>query len=155
MLVGAVPFDPAQDDALHQPVRLAPPLQHAELQPPRLQGALLAEPSPGRYATAVATAVALLADEQVALDKVVLARSLYVHTEQPLAPQALLARLGRDAAVTTYDTPLPVAAGQPPAWLVGATPELLLRRHGRQVLSHPLAGSARRSSDPAQDERAA
>ncbi|HIE4188340.1 TPA: isochorismate synthase [Stenotrophomonas maltophilia] len=37
----------------------------------------------------------------------------------------------------------------------GATPELLLRKRGAELLSHPLAGSARRSADAAEDERAA
>ncbi|WP_333629139.1 isochorismate synthase, partial [Stenotrophomonas cyclobalanopsidis] len=58
-------------------------------------------------------------------------------------------------SVATYAVPLPVEPGQAPAWLVGATPELLLRKRGAQVLSHPLAGSARRSSDPAEDQRVA
>ncbi|WP_251265964.1 chorismate-binding protein, partial [Enterobacter hormaechei] len=35
------------------------------------------------------------------------------------------------------------------------TPELLLRKRGAELLSHPLAGSARRSIDAAEDERAA
>lgn len=155
LLVGAIPFDPQQDDALHQPMQLLPALSLALAPPPRLQGAPQAEPAPGRYAGAVAAAVAMLRDAGQALDKVVLARSLQVQTEQPLAPQALLARLGQDPSVATYAAPLPVAAGQLPAWLVGATPELLLRKRGAQVLSHPLAGSARRSAEPLQDERAA
>lgn len=156
LLVGAIPFDPEQDDALHQPMTLAPaPVAGNAPLPPRLVGALQAEPSPGRYAGAVARAVAMLCDTEIALDKVVLARSLRVQTELPLAPQALLARLGQDPSVATYATPVPVAAGQAPAWLVGATPELLLRKRGAQVLSHPLAGSARRSAVPVEDERAA
>jgi isochorismate synthase len=57
--------------------------------------------------------------------------------------------------VATYAVPLPVELGQAPAWLVGATPELLLRKRGAELLSHPLAGSARRSANAAEDERAA
>lgn len=38
-----------------------------------------------------------------------------------------------------------------PRTLLGASPELLLEKHGAQVVSHPLAGSAPRSADPVQD----
>jgi hypothetical protein len=39
--------------------------------------------------------------------------------------------------------------------LLGASPELLLRVSGGEVFTHPLAGSARRASEPAQDEMVA
>lgn len=39
--------------------------------------------------------------------------------------------------------------------LVGASPELLISRRGAAILSHPLAGSARRSPDLTEDEAAA
>nr|WP_243877742.1 isochorismate synthase [Stenotrophomonas maltophilia] len=89
------------------------------------------------------------------LQKVVLARSLVARTHRALSPDVLLARLGADPSVATYAVPLPVEVGQVPAWLVGATPELLLRKRGAELLSHPLAGSARRCADAAEDERAA
>ncbi|WP_345714200.1 isochorismate synthase, partial [Kineococcus glutinatus] len=47
--------------------------------------------------------------------------------------------------------PVPAAPGGAPSWLVGASPELLLRRRGREVVSVPLAGSQPRSADPAVD----
>lgn len=155
LLVGAVPFDPSHDDALHQPVRLAPALAYVDTPAPGLDGAVQAEPPAVDYGDAVARAVMVLTDAAHPLDKVVLARSLRVRTRQPMAPHALLARLGKDPSVATYATPLPAMPGLAPAWLVGATPELLLRKRGVQVLSHPLAGSARRSTDAVQDERAA
>lgn len=39
--------------------------------------------------------------------------------------------------------------------LLGVSPELLVRRHGNAMLSHPLAGSARRHSDPHADRDSA
>nr|BFE82385.1 hypothetical protein GCM10020093_049860 [Planobispora longispora] len=39
--------------------------------------------------------------------------------------------------------------------LIGASPELLVSRRGRTVISNPLAGSAARSADPAEDRRRA
>jgi len=155
LLVGAVPFEPRADDALYQPERMLPGLHMAPLHAPTLRGALTAEPTAQTYTAAVATAVEVMRAPSATLRKVVLARSLVAHTEQPLAPDTLLARLGADPSVATYAVPLPVEPGQAPAWLVGATPELLLRKRGAQVLSHPLAGSARRSSDPAEDQRVA
>ncbi len=78
------------------------------------------------------------------LQKVVLARDVHVWSEQPLQPLALARRL---------------AAAQPDSWtfcldgLVGATPELLLRRRGRAVTSLVLAGTAARGRDSGEDVR--
>lgn len=89
------------------------------------------------------------------LRKVVLARSLHVDAGCRIDPVALAARLDLDPAVTTFIASLPVARDEPPAWLVGATPELLVSRRGAAVLSHPLAGSARRERDARADRRSA
>ncbi|WP_414487398.1 isochorismate synthase [Stenotrophomonas maltophilia] len=155
LLVGAIPFEPRADDALYQPERVLPALPVQPQAAPALEGVVQAEPSADDYAAAVDRAVQALRDPRQDLHKVVLARSLLAHTRHALTPDVLLARLGADPSVATYAVPLPVELGQAPAWLVGATPELLLRKRGAQVLSHPLAGSARRSADPVQDERAA
>ncbi|WP_101925001.1 MULTISPECIES: isochorismate synthase [Luteimonas] len=156
LLVGALPFDPRHDDALHQPVRLSPPASDPAT--PAAIGPLVATsevPTAAAYADAVARCVAMLRDapdgDADALRKVVLARGLRVEAAAPIDPQALALRLGADASVTTFVVPLPVAPGDAPAWLVGATPELLVSRRGRAVVSHPLAGSARRIGDPVED----
>ncbi|MCO7222206.1 isochorismate synthase MenF [Klenkia sp. PcliD-1-E] len=76
------------------------------------------------------------------LQKVVLARDVLVRADHPLDPRRLLLRL---------------AARFPSCWtyavegLLGATPELLLRRTGDEVSSRVLAGTAARSSDAAAD----
>ncbi|TQM08507.1 isochorismate synthase [Stenotrophomonas maltophilia] len=155
LLVGAVPFEPRADDALYQPERLLPALPLQPRAAPALQGPLQAEPAAQDYAAAVAEAVKALRAPDQDLHKVVLARSLLAHSRHALSPEVLLARLGADPSVATYAVPLPVEPGHAPAWLVGATPELLLRKRGAELLSHPLAGSARRSADAAEDERAA
>ena len=84
------------------------------------------------------------------LRKVVLARALEIVTAQPADPLVLLNRLAGDPAVTAYLLDLPEGGH-----LVGASPELLLRKRGPGIVAHPLAGSARRSADPAQDRAAA
>ncbi|MCF7750166.1 isochorismate synthase [Bacillus subtilis subsp. subtilis] len=155
LLVGALPFDPDAGDALHQPERLQDTFLAAPVAPPRFDGTVVADPSAADYAAAVAQALAQLQQPAPALHKVVLARSLHLHSHQPIDARELAARLGRDASVATYLVPLPVGAQEVPALLVGATPELLVSRRGSRVLSHPLAGSARRSTDPAVDARIA
>ena len=51
-----------------------------------------------------------------------------------------------------YTFALPTGTGRT---LLGASPELLVSRHGNQVVANPLAGSAPRSADPAEDVRRA
>lgn len=159
-LVGVLPFDPEAHDALLQPARLLT----GAMAPTRTPAAAAqrpdacAEPSVRAWSAGVARCIAGLADPdaaQCALRKVVLARSLRLLTAQPVDLQALLQRLGSDPDVTTYLAPLPVAADEAPAWLVGATPELLISRRGGSVLSNPLAGSAPRAPDAGRDRAAA
>lgn len=161
LLVGALPFDPAHEDALFQPAQVCTP---AFTQVPTvmgLGGRAIEVPSAADYADAVARCIARLdADADTApgaeaLRKVVLARSLRVDTAVAIDPRALAARLGADRSVTTYVAPVPADADGASGWLVGATPELLVSRRGRAIVSHPLAGSARRLADPEADRRAA
>jgi menaquinone-specific isochorismate synthase len=76
------------------------------------------------------------------LDKVVLARDVIAHIDGPLDVRHLLLRL---------------AEGYPSCWtfcvadLVGATPELLVRRTGDLVTSRVLAGTVRRRGDDQAD----
>ena len=75
-------------------------------------------------------------------DKVVLARDLVASALEPLDARWLVDRL-----VTTYgDCWTYLVDG-----LVGATPEMLLRRTGKLALSRVLAGTIRRSSGDAED----
>jgi menaquinone-specific isochorismate synthase len=89
---------------------------------------------------AVAEAVARI--DAGELDKVVLARDVVVTTSTPVDPRFLLARL---------------AASYPSCWtfsvdgLLGATPEMLVRRLADTVTSRVLAGTMRRSSDATSD----
>ncbi|WP_219507887.1 isochorismate synthase [Nonomuraea ceibae] len=80
------------------------------------------------------------------LDKVVLARTLDLTGRSPVTVRDLLIHLGGRGA-HAYAIPL---GGE--RTLVGASPELLVARHGRTVTANPLAGSARRNpADPTQD----
>ncbi len=98
---------------------------------------------PASWCAAVATAVQRITDGDLA--KVVLARDLLVSADAPLDPRRLLRRL---------------AARFPDCWtfavdgLLGATPELLLRKTGRELSARVLAGTAPRGAG-AEDERLA
>ena len=114
------------------------------------------EPEPTSYDLRSALPPEVWRDEVVAparsrirrgeLDKVVLARELVLHTDHPLNPPAVIGAL-RD----TFPTAIVFRFGG----FLGATPELLVSRHGDIVRAHPLAGTAPRSADPAADGRLA
>ncbi|MCC6981725.1 MAG: isochorismate synthase [Bauldia sp.] len=112
------------------------------------------DPSPQNYAAAVRAAVEAIAAEGSGLRKVVLARSLVVGSSEGFDIPTLLSRLRRDKSVLTFSVPLPALPGERRT-LVGATPELLVRKRAGTVISEPLAGSAARSSDPATDRERA
>ncbi len=80
------------------------------------------------------------------LDKVVLARELVLRTDQAISVETVVRQL-RDM--------FPAAILFNVDGFVGASPELLVSRHGDVVRAHPLAGTAPRSSDPAADGRLA
>lgn len=151
MIAGALPFSHGDQDCLWMArrCRLDPPGLASDPVPIRAAD-LRAEPSTDGYAAAVEGALRIMRDEAGdpdGLRKVVLARTLAVEAPAPIAQQALMARLADDPAVTAFRVKLP----QQGRALIGATPELLLEKCGTRVRSYPLAGSARRSTDPVID----
>jgi isochorismate synthase len=100
---------------------------------------------PEHYEAAVASAVRLI--EQGDLEKVVLAREVQVHAPRAYDPAAVFGVL-RDAFPSCFV----FCAGRGDATLVAASPELLVRREGHRVSTLALAGSTRRSADPAVDD---
>ncbi len=113
---------------------------------------LLPEPEPEEYAAAVERATARIRAGE--LRKVVLARSLLVDADRALDVKQLLWRL-RAVDPDCYAFATPASGGATNAILVGATPELLVRRRGRVVEATPLAGSAQRFGDPVRDRASA
>lgn len=157
--VGALPFD--RDAPAHlvvpETVRRGPAAASAaEAAPARLplSGTWTATPvpDPAEHTVAVKRAVALMTDPgDTALRKVVLARCLRLTGTGEADVAAVLANLLRaDPTGFTFAADLP-GRGTRPRTLVGASPELLVAKHGRSVVSHPLAGSAPRHPDPARD----
>ncbi|MDN5744615.1 MAG: isochorismate synthase [Nocardioidaceae bacterium] len=105
-------------------------------------------PTAAQYAEMVRSALRRIADGS--LHKVVLGRCLDVISDPPLVPAEIIDRL-----LTTrpgryvFSVPLP-GVGEGPV-LVGASPELLVRRDGLEITCTPLAGSMPHSEDPAED----
>lgn len=158
---GAMPFDKTGDDCLWRAgeIRSKAARPVASQPAPLREFSLLPEPWAEDYAALVREALGHLgAEGPDALQKIVLARSLLIQSPAPIAVDALLARLAHDPAATAFRVRLSGDAGSPEMQnrhLVGATPELLLRKRGTRVSSHPLAGSARRAREAAEDRRIA
>jgi salicylate biosynthesis isochorismate synthase len=100
--------------------------------------------APEHYEAAVARAVELISAGR--MKKIVLAREVQVHAPSEYDPAALLGVL-RDAFPSCFV----FCVGRGDATLLGASPELLVRREGQRVSTIALAGSTRRSADPAVD----
>ncbi|MFT4081683.1 MAG: isochorismate synthase [Nocardioides sp.] len=109
-------------------------------------------PTSAAYAGRVRSALELI--DAGLLSKVVLGRWLEIESSPALRAEELIGRLlASGAGRYTFALPLGSDAGSPV--LLGASPELLVRRTGRSVASTPLAGSVPRTSDPAEDRAAA
>ena len=79
-----------------------------------------------------------------------LARHPQIASKKPFAPEKQLA-LDKQLASKTPSNLHPQISHK----LMGASPELLVRRRGMQVAANPLAGSAPRSGDPIVDQQRA
>ncbi len=105
-----------------------------------------AVPSPETHVHRVGAAVRLLADREHPVRKVVLARAVRARSARPVQPVDILRRLVETDPLGNGFLVDLSAAGEPYGGrhLIGSSPEVLVRRSGAEVLSHPLAGSARR-----------
>lgn len=153
IVVGAIPFDARQAACLFIPQRVlsAGPLTGPATGVSPRTGSFEVTPTPAPqvYADGVAEAVRQI--RGCALSKVVLARALDLTADHAIDVPQLLERLARHNALGyTFAVNL---MGAQQGTLVGASPELLLSRRGTQVRSNPLAGSAARVKNQAEDLR--
>ncbi|GAA3399583.1 isochorismate synthase DhbC [Paenibacillus hodogayensis] len=173
VVVGAIPFDhtaPAQlvvPASLRRAGPLGTGLADQAGQPPAAAYTVLPVPEPELYERGVERGLERLRSGE--LDKIVLSRSLHLTSPTSVNIGQLLRRLaGNNASGYTFAVHLPdreTEQGQARAdrlnrlagsrTLIGASPELLVSRVGLQVTANPLAGSAPRSEDPAEDRRRA
>jgi salicylate biosynthesis isochorismate synthase/menaquinone-specific isochorismate synthase len=124
----------------------------------RVDAALpLLDPDPAEHARVVSTMPPEHYEQAVArgverirageLQKLVLAREVEVHAAADHDPAAVLGVL-REAFPACHL----ICAGRGDAAFVAASPELLIRRDGPRAATLALAGSTRRSADPAVDD---
>jgi isochorismate synthase len=100
---------------------------------------------PGEFEAAVERATARIAEGE--MSKVVLAREVIVTAPAAHDPAALFGGMREQ-----FPSCFCFCCGTPETAFLGASPELLLRRSGASLATVALAGSTRRSSDPAVDD---
>lgn len=115
---------------------------------PAVAPAIESRRSPERYEHSVAEAVERIRAGEI--EKVVIAREVVVRAAAAHDPAAVYGalRLG-------FPSCFNFCVGTGEAIFIGASPELLVRCSGRGVATVGLAGSTRRSSDPAVDDHLA
>lgn len=111
---------------------------------PSQQSRVVGTMPPEHYEQAVAQAVSLIRGGE--LEKIVLAREVQIHSAQPFSAEAIFGVL-REAFSGCHV----FAVGRGEQTLIAASPELLVRREGMRAATVALAGSTRRSADPAVD----
>jgi len=100
---------------------------------------------PGEFERAVEAATRRIGEGE--MSKVVLAREVVVSGAAAHEPGAIFGALREQ-----FPSCFCFCCGTPEAAFIGASPELLVRRSGASVSTVALAGSTRRSSDPAVDD---
>ena len=153
IVMGALPFDGSCEAILRLPERVirgAPLRGDVAPQPGWTVTDLVPDPLPIEYEAAVERALAAIDAGEV--EKVVLARTLQVEADAPIDPRLVARRFNAgEPGSFVFLVALPGGASN----LVGASPELVVRRKGRKVFSDPLAGTARRSQDRTRDQEIA
>lgn len=100
---------------------------------------------PEHFESAVARASELIGQGE--MEKIVLAREVQVYAPSCYDPAAVLGVLREE-----FPSCFTFCVGRGEAAFVAASPELLVRREGHRVSTLALAGSTRRSADPAVDD---
>ena len=156
IIVGALPFDISKPAALIRP-QAVQFLDALPLWPLRkLPAVRIAEtlPNPDEHRSRIEAALQRLRDPESGLHKVVLARALRLVADGPLDARTIVDRLlTADPTANAYLADLTAAGGgYSGTALAGASPELLVVRHGDRVVCAPFAGSAPRRADRDADE---
>lgn len=150
VVMGAIPFDTTQPSCLYIPRECvwvdeqgddAP--QGLGIRPDVL--ALRSIPDEAGFKAAVNQAIANFRSSSIR--KAVLSRQLEVQLTQPVDVEQVLANLAAQNP-KGYHFRVPMFNG---GELIGVSPELLVRKTGDKVFTHPLAGSAKRRGDAVED----
>ncbi|WP_249435633.1 isochorismate synthase DhbC [Paenibacillus sp. Marseille-Q4541] len=165
-IVGAIPFDMNVQARLYEceNVHITSSLCKEEIPNETKSGldtskiVMTSVPNEEQYKADVSEAVRLI--ERGDLEKVVLSRKLHVTSSEKVQIKPILSALLRlNPQGYTFSVPLSVTSldlqTQTNVTLLGASPELLIRRTGIEVTANPLAGSIPRSDDPIEDQKRA
>jgi len=155
LVVGAIPFDAHQPTALFIPQQitrtnrgeLAEKLKPYQQQPLASITQQQAYPDQPHFMKMVSDAVGAM--NRGELDKVVLSRLLKLSTDNSIDSTTLMSRIMAQNP-DNYHFHVPLENNEV---LLGASPELLLRKLKSQFSSRPLAGSAKRQADSNEDHR--
>ncbi len=155
IIVGALPFDLSKPAALIRPqdISFFDALPQWPLRPlPRVR-VVETLPAPDEHRARVVAALGRLREPHHGLYKVVLARALRLAADGPLDARTVVDRLvAADPTAYAYLADLTAAGSDYSGTvLVGASPELLVARHGDRVFCAPFAGTAPRLPDPDAD----
>jgi salicylate biosynthesis isochorismate synthase/menaquinone-specific isochorismate synthase len=112
---------------------------------PTRHGEIRSVRPPGDFERMIAAATARIRAGE--MSKIVLAREVVATAAAAHDPAAIFAAMREQ-----FPSCFCFCCGTPEAAFIGASPELLLRRSGASVSTVALAGSTRRSSDPAVDD---
>ncbi|OAB38403.1 isochorismate synthase DhbC [Paenibacillus glacialis] len=171
VIVGAIPYDHTKPSELIVPLTAewAGPLNlNSEIKmnsPLITDYEVQAVPEASEYAKGVNKVLMRLAQGDV--QKVVLSRSIHITLPTVVDTHGLLRNLaqnnthgytfGMSLLKEGVDDSLNrgSSVNKDHHTLVGASPELLVKKAGTQIIANPLAGSAARSEDPIEDERRA
>ncbi|MGD9544282.1 MAG: isochorismate synthase MenF [Methylocystis sp.] len=154
IVAGAIPFD------IRQPCSLFVPMSYTRfareslmLEPRRADQApivlgMRSLPDKDGFKDAVTRAIASFRAGK--MSKAVLSRILEIELAQPIDVATILSALVKQNP-SGYHFKAPLADG---SILLGASPELLIRKDGASIHSNPLAGSTKRRQDPDEDRLA-
>lgn len=154
IVAGAIPFDIRQPCALFVPMSYAAFARESliaeerrSVNAPTVLG-MRSLPDKDGFKDAVSRAIAIF--RAGTMSKAVLSRILEIELDQPLDVPGILSALAKQNP-SGYHFKAPLSDG---AILLGASPELLIRKDGVSIRSNPLAGSTKRRSDPDEDRLA-
>lgn len=154
VLVGVIPFDKRQPSSLFIPRHVShlsptsPPTAICGF-PCGSARKCIEQPNQTGFQQAVNRALGALRNGR--LDKAVLSRLLQLEFDVPPCPATIFQGL-RQQNPEAYHFYADLPEG---GVLIGASPELLLRKIGQRLETNPLAGSAGRHADPLADDDAA
>lgn len=150
-VLGALPFHPDDPAVLFTPETLTTDTPDLPWAP--VPGLLAAEKLPTEHEHAERVRAAIRRIREGEFDKIVLSRQVRYLFEETIDPEVLLCRFlenspGGNGHLVDLS---PAGTAHRGATLVGSSPELLISRRGRSIISHPLAGTVPRVPDPEED----